>query len=396
MKSTPKILYVAEGWDHGAQVRGLNILRALRQIGTVEVVMLGDSVRVCEPIREASQEAKFAYTLDVRPFPNKTLRSKLIWTFDQRSHYPFGCSVDAEGARRLLETYSSVDLIWFFKLRAAEMFPNRAWERSVVDIDDIPSTCALSSSRLGGPVNRTKSLRDAFSWRRRERTLGKRFNVLSVCSERDRDYLLKMGVAAPIHVIPNGFERPLNEPLRVPAAPARIGFIGAFDYMPNHDGVTWFVKECWPIIKRGIPDARLRLIGRASEKLNDLRGLDIDVLGYLPNTSEEIQTWSVMVVPIRMGSGTRVKIAHGFSQKCPIVSTSVGGLGYAAVSGHEMHITDSADAFSNACIKVIRDPEGAQQMAERAWIEFEKRWSWEAIRPQVWAAAKDCLQLNTR
>jgi glycosyltransferase involved in cell wall biosynthesis len=99
-----------------------------------------------------------------------------------------------------------------------------------------------------------------------------------------------------------------------------------------------------------------------------------------------------MIVPLKVGAGTRIKIAHGFSQKCPIVSTTLGAYGYAAVDGREMFLADSAEAFSNACIQAIREPERTAQMVERAWLQFLDKWTWDAIRPRVWATAEDCLR----
>jgi polysaccharide biosynthesis protein PslH len=123
----------------------------------------------------------------------------------------------------------------------------------MVDIDDVRSTYELAALRIGGPLDRLKALRELFRWRRREKLLGARFNVLTVCSEHDRDYLRRMGVDAPIHVVPNGFEKPRVEPLRRPVTPPRIGFVGAFDYLPNREGVSWFLRsaglgssaKCW-------------------------------------------------------------------------------------------------------------------------------------------------------
>ena len=80
-------------------------------------------------------------------------------------------------------------------------------------------------------------------------------------------------------------------------------------------------------------------------------------------------------------AGTRIKIAHGFSQKCPIVSTSLGAYGYELADGREIYLADSAEAFANACIRTIREPDKAAQMAERAWRQFLEKWTWDSIRP---------------
>lgn len=396
---SPRILYVTpirpQGLAIGAQVRSSSVLRALKQVGTVDVVFLDEGeANGGAPVSDPGSEFKIAYALEIKPRPNKGLIDKLQWTLDPRSQYPNGCGVGDEAMRRVLRSLDEFDLIWFSRLRSADMFPNTVWPRSVVDIDDVPSTYQRAKLQLGsGPLERFLTHRMLFTWKRREELLGDRFTVLAVCSDEDREYLQRMGLKAPIHVIPNGFERPQVDPVRQPAAPPRVGFIGLLDYFPNREGIHWFVKECWPRIKREAPDARLRLVGQGSEPPHGPVGPDVDGLGWLPNASDEIKTWSVMVIPIRVGAGTRVKIAQGFSQKCPIVSTSLGAHGYGPVDGVDMYLGDSAEAFSAACVKAIREPEKAAQMAERAWRQFLEKWTWEAISSKVWAAAEECLRL---
>jgi glycosyltransferase involved in cell wall biosynthesis len=275
------------------------------------------------------------------------------------------------------------------------MFPRWAWSRSVADIDDVPSTYerAARDTEPDWHKRLLTSVRIA-SWRRREQLLGERFTVLATCSENDQRYLRSLGVTAPIHVIPNGFERPTEPPTRCLAIPPRLGFIGIFDYEPNLDGIRWFARECWPLVKRDVPDARLRLVGRLSDGPLKPSGPDIDALGWVDDADGEMSTWSAMIVPIRLGAGTRGKIAHAFSQKCPVVSTTLGAYGYDAVNGREMFLADSPADFAAACVRTIRAPSEAAAVAERAWQDFLERWAWDAIRPRVWAAAEECLRLS--
>jgi len=213
-----------------------------------------------------------------------------------------------------------------------------------------------------------------------------------VCSDADRKHL---GFENMTHVIPNGFTLPPEEPLRREAKPARIGFIGTFEYPPNCASIQWFAKECWPRIKQQVPDARLRLVGKGSDGPLKPEGADIDGLGWVKDAAAEMATWSVMAVPVQMGTGTRVKIAEGFSRKCPIVSTLLGAYGYEASNGRELLLADSSEDFANACVKVIRQPEEAAEMAERAWQCFRKKWTWDCIRPRILATAEDCLRRSS-
>ena len=393
---SPRILYVAEecafNVANGSHVRCVNVVRALQQIGRVEVVTLSDPSDTGRTISEARREINFRYALETQSRPNEGLIAKIKWTFDAEKDYPRGYGLTEEGWRRISRIAKDFDLIWFYKQRCEALFPHVTWRCSVLDIDDVLSRYERATIRvIEGVFDRALALRRVVSWRRREKLFGKRFTVLAVCSPDDKKYLRDLNVNGPIHVIPNGFEKPRTEPIRCQAIPPRIGFIGFLDYFPNREGIQWFVKMCWPLIKREIPEVRLRLVGRGSDGPFKPSGPDVDGLGWLDDPGEEIRTWSLMAVPIRIGAGTRVKIAHGFSQKCPIVSTSFGAQGYDAVNAREMCLADSPEEFAKACVSVIREPRQAQEMANRAWRDFLEKWSWDAMRPRVWAAAEECL-----
>jgi hypothetical protein len=87
-----------------------------------------------------------------------------------------------------------------------------------------------------------------------------------------------------------------------------------------------------------------------------------------------------------------VKIAEGLSRRCPIVSTPFGAAGYRAISGREMLLADSAREFGAACLRILRQPDEAEAMAERGWRVFLEQWTWESLEPKVWQAAEDCLR----
>jgi polysaccharide biosynthesis protein PslH len=396
---TPRILYLTPHWPHRAtgasEVRSLNVARALQELGDVEVVVVDGEGRP-ELGPRADHTLKIAYSVPVHLRPDGGVGRKLRWALDPRIEYPHGCGVDAEAMQRVLASARDFDLIWFNKLRTPNMFPRWAWPRSVADIDDVPSTYERSVLENDLSIReRSATFVRYLSWKRRDKVLGERFTVLGVCSEADRQYLQSLGIQTPLHVIPNGSERPSTVPLRNRANPPRIGFMGIFDYPPNAAGVHWFVRECWPRIKREVPDACLRLVGRDTDGPSRPQGPDIEALGWVSDVTPEVATWAAMIVPIQVGAGTRGKISHAFSLKCPVVSTNLGAYGYDARNGDVMHLADSAQAFAEACIRVIRDPAAAEAMAERAWTAFLERWTWEAIRPRIWAAAEDSLNRGT-
>lgn len=396
MNGFPRILYITSRWPDatgtGAHLRSLNLLRALEQMGSVEVMVLNAENRDEDLALDPGRWLRHSASIRVNPQPNSGLVDKLAWTLDPRRSYPNGCAVSEADARYVKDKVRDFDLVWFFKLVSPDLFPDGTWPSSVVDIDDLPSSYERSTLKMAAGVGeRILSARRLFTWRRRERLLGDRFSVLTVCSEEDKQYLIDLGVKRPIHVIPNGFEEPTGTATRNVANPPRIGFVGRLDHEPNRDGIEWFIHQCWPRIRAVIPDVKLRLVGPGTEPLQNTQ-LNIESLGWLPSATEEIRTWSAMVVPIRVGAGTCVKVAHGFSQRCPIVSTSVGARGYNCLHGREMYIADSPEMFANACVEIVQNPGKAHQLAEKAWDYFTERWTWKSIYPKVWAAAEDCLR----
>jgi polysaccharide biosynthesis protein PslH len=160
--------------------------------------------------------------------------------------------------------------------------------------------------------------------------------------------------------------------------------------------VRWFVQSVWPRVRKAVPNVRLRLIGKDSDSLFNGQHTNVEALGWIEDPSTEIASWSTMVIPIRLGGGTRVKLADAFSRKCPVVSTSLGAFGYEVTNGRELLIADDPSVFAAACVSLIRDPSSGAQMAERAYRTFLERWTWDTIAPRVWAAAEDCLRRSSR
>jgi glycosyltransferase involved in cell wall biosynthesis len=394
-KSRLRILYVVPVWPHGKsfgkQLRLLHLGRALRELGEVSLVIACDD-HDAQAEEETRREFTVAHRVRTEQVPPLGFRERLKWWFDPSFQDPSGSIITESDRTHLIQSLENFDLVWVHSVRAANMFGLWRWPHSVLDIDDVPSTYELTEFVNGKRwIDRLKAGARVVTWRRREKLLQKRFNVLTVCSDFDRQYL---GGDNRIHVIPNGFERPLVEPPRKPANPPRLGFIGLFSYLPNVDGVRWFIENCWLKIKKEIPNVRLRLVGKDSDRVLRPAQPDVDGLGWIADPAKEIATWSGMIVPIRLGSGTRLKVAEAFSRKCPLVSTSFGARGYDVTNGEELLLADTPEVLARACIEVIRNPLAAAAMAQRAWLRFLQDWTWDAIAPRVCKTAEHCLRLE--
>lgn len=393
-----QILFIASSWPHdqsfGAQIRALQIGRALQEIGRVTVAVVSSDTATSDVINRTVDEFDVEPPVRVNVEPNRGLIPRLQWALNPRFLNVHGCVVRAADRERLLKRLKDFDLVWVLNSRTPNILNQWLWPNSVLDIDDLPSAFQRTVWQNGAGLS--EKLKAGIRMRllqRRERFWRQRFSVLSVCSEADRQYL---GGGDHIHVIPNGFERPANEPVRKPLDPPRIGFIGLYSYLPNLEGMKWFVRDCWPLVKQQIPNARLRIVGKDSDGPLKPNAPDVDALGFVADPADEIATWSGMIIPVRHGAGTRVKIADAFSRKCPVVSTHLGAYGYDVEHGRELLLVDKPAEFAAACVSLIRDRAAASAMAERAHAAFLEKWTWDAIAPRVWAAANDALALARR
>lgn len=313
------------------------------------------------------------------------------WALDKRYFNLHGYIASPKDIRRTECLSQEFDLIWVLNSRTPNILQRWKWDRAHLDIDDVPSTYLRTVAQNALTVSeRWKARVQQGITRRRELLLRERFTTTSVCSQADKFYL---GNAATTHVIPNGFARPQALPVREnPSAGPRIGFIGLFSYAPNLDGVRWFLDECWPAIRQAVPGIRLRLIGKETDGPLKPTAPDVDALGFVADPSKEIATWSTMIVPIRFGGGTRIKIAEAFSRKIPAVSTTVGAFGYEIEHGKQLLLADRPQDFVAACIQLVNNPKLGDEIAERAWSDYLNKWTWDAIAPKVWAAAEDCIR----
>lgn len=358
--------------DYGSVLRVRNIAQMLSRHGEVRVILGSRFAEVLQNARPSQAGFELLQTIKFWPdwysFPGR-LRASLKPDFLDIENY----RATPEDSEKLQGVLAEHDLVWVHGLETANAFGIWRWPRSVLDIDDIPSS--VYQLRL----SQTSSFRDTWYnwkqmllWRRNEKRLRRRFDAICVCSEPDTE---KLG-SENVFVLPNGFELPATAPARHPATPPQIGFVGTFIYWANCEGVKWFVEKVWPLILERSPRATLRLAGERGENL--FRGPNIETLGWVQNMETEMANWSLTIVPVLAGGGTRIKILEAFSRKCPVVSTSVGCYGYDFQNGRELLVADKPKDFATSCLRVLENPVQGTSLAENAWTGFSKTWTWES------------------
>lgn len=146
-----------------------------------------------------------------------------------------------------------------------------------------------------------------------------------------------------------------------------IFYFGSMDWMPNQQAVWWFLQNCWPLILERIPNCKFVLAGRnIPVDFKRMEGQHIVIQENVANPIDVYSKFNVMLVPLRSGSGLRIKIVEGLSYGKPIVSTQVGAEGIAVESGKNIVIVDNPKEFSEEVIRIIQNSEWCENLERNA------------------------------
>jgi len=184
----------------------------------------------------------------------------------------------------------------------------------------------------------------------------------------------------PVVIVPNGVDLDRYPPLDFALAePDHVLFVGTYRYRPNVDAVEWFVREVWPSIRAARPTARCSLVGMdppaSVRRLAAVPG--VEVVGTVADVRPWLARASVVVVPLRSGSGTRLKILEAFAAGRPVVSTRIGAEGLTVVHGQHLLLADDAGEFAAAVLRLLSDTWLQRQLALRARELVESDYTWD-------------------
>lgn len=224
-------------------------------------------------------------------------------------------------------------------------------------------------------------------WRRLFRyetsTLRKVDGTLAV-SEKDAEHLHKLALGARVAVVPNGVD---PDYYRIEQQDGEEGlvFVGKMDFRPNVDAVLWFTQKIWPLVRDRSPSTKFWVVGRnPSPRLNGLKSdPQVVITGEVPDVRPYLARSAVVVIPLRMGSGTRLKVLEAMAMGKAVVSTPLGCEGIAAQNGQEMALADSAQDFARLTLGLLRDREKRRKLGEAARRLVEEKYDWRTIVPRL-------------
>lgn len=216
------------------------------------------------------------------------------------------------------------------------------------------------------PLKRWYLINMASRLKQYELNLAQQVDILVPISEEDAGYFMDCGLKKPMLTIPAGLDME-NYPLTEPPAGSSIFFIGALDWLPNQEGLDWFLRNVFDQLLSELPELRFHVAGRNAPAYFEkkLKHPNISYHGEVEDALKFIQTYRLMLVPLLTGSGIRVKILEGMALGRPVVTTSTGIEGIPASDHPYVVVEDDPLMFSNQILKLLKEaPEADHLLTE--------------------------------
>ena len=372
----------------GAQARMHGLMTQLARHHHLTAVVLVDDSFDIDECRRAMQ----AYCLEVVLVPNpnshKGFSKRLLQLRSMASTRSFerlNVSVPAlqQALDRVLraKTFDIVNLefsfLGNFELRQAP--PGYRSPALVVDSHNIDYDLARQYARAGSLARRFYAGANWRKLRREELATYRGADGVYLCSVADQRRLLDEIPGIQTLVIPNAADVEYYRPRSSDSPPdgRTVVFFGHLSYFPNVDAVTYLVREIWPRIAEVNPEARLKIIGgQAPPSLLALSQPGVEVTGFVSDLRPHLAAAAAVVVPLRLGGGTRLKIVEAMAMGTAIVSTSLGAEGIDAVPGRDLLIEDEPAAFAQAVNRLLAEPALAARLGQSARRLAVQQYAW--------------------
>lgn len=214
------------------------------------------------------------------------------------------------------------------------------------------------------------------------RRLLPRFAACTVVSEAEATLLSRMVPGyRPIHVVPNAVAlEDYAEVLREPH-PSSLIFAGSLRYFANHDAMTWFLGEVYPLVQARVPGVDLTLTGDHADLPLPL-ATNFRRAGFVDDVRPLVASAAISLAPIRLGGGTRLKILEAMALGTPVVSTTKGAEGLDVVDGKHCLLADTPLAFADAVVRLLRDSSLRDELSANGLALVRARYDWRSVVPR--------------
>ena len=360
----PEVLWVTPELpaepSSGASLRSHRLLQALSQAAAVRLVLVGEG----DPAELA--RATGAQSVEVFDRP-RTRRGKA--GVAARHGWPTGTAAawSAPAQQRVQRQAQGGALVVVDHLQMAPYLPAGG---HLLSLHNAEAALLAQAPRPAGIAARAAHRWDVARTAALERSALSRAGAVVVVSERDAALLGRACV-----VVPNGADLPTE----VPARPqdGSVLFVGALKYAPNADAVTWWAEQIW---QPGMPPLTVVGSGREHLPAGLHRHPGLRIVGLVPEVGPWLAAAALVVVPLRHGGGTRLKVLEALAWGRPVISTGKGVEGLSVVAGEQFVVAEDAASFRREIARLCADPAAAQRLGEQG-RRYAEQQDWAALTP---------------
>ncbi|HEY3136229.1 MAG TPA: glycosyltransferase family 4 protein [Blastocatellia bacterium] len=367
--------------DTGGKIRSYNILRGLQNRNDITLLSYYGGARDADYEQQIAEHFPGAVTIETG-VPDS---SAIDYLRRLANHAPYAVTkftspkVTRTIKALLAEDHFDVAICDF--LSASLNFPRANCTPTVLFQHNVESALwNRQQNHEPNPARRIAFKIEAAKMLRYERAAVRRFDHVIAVSESDRQIMKTMIDESRISVVPTGvdlckYQAATGTSARKPL----VVFLGSMDWEANIDAVEYFCREIWPRVHSRAPGARFRIVGRNPHpRINRLASADIEVTGTVPSVIEHLREAAVVVVPLRVGGGTRLKIFEAMAMGKAVVSTSIGAEGLDVHHKRDILLADTAESFADCTIALLRDIE-LRERIEGAAAELAAQYDWSVI-----------------
>lgn len=217
-----------------------------------------------------------------------------------------------------------------------------------------------------------------------EQRMSQQAGFVVTVSPSDAELTRKLFHVSHVADVPTGVDTEyFARPDTLPVAPhSDLVFVGSMDWLPNIDGMSWFVREVLPLIRRRRSGCSMAIVGRSpAPEIMALAKEDprLTVTGTVADIRPWLWNSAISIVPLRIGGGTRLKIYESMAAGIPVVSTTIGAEGLPVRNGEMICLADTAQDFADACINLLDNENERGRISAVARNFVATHYSWEQV-----------------
>jgi sugar transferase (PEP-CTERM/EpsH1 system associated) len=366
--------------DHGARIRAFHFIRHLSQTNSVTVATLAHTQ---QELIQGQGLKEYCHRVIAEVIPSRVrwgraLRALYSSTPSSVSYFR---SVSLQRQIDDLLASENFDAIIVFCAFMAQYVV--AWRGGyrILDYGDIDSAKWRDYSRY-----KAIPLSWAYAWeaaklRNYERRIARHFHHCAVISRGELEEFQRFETGVPCAIIPNGVDTEyFVYDKRNTNGGSTIVFLGRMDYFPNVDGISYFVKEIFPLIRQKLPRVELCIVGSDPTKsVRDLvRVPNVSLTGYVPDVRCYLRNAAVSIAPLRIARGTQNKILEAMAMGIPTVATPEAAKGIQGVPGRDFLVAADPKSFANEVIQIIENAPLRKTLAESGRFQIEQVHTWDS------------------